>query len=112
MDMLQRQEQFIGALLEPISEPWERIEVHYENFTWADGSSEKYVATRYVGDEPADLDLSLEAIEALEALQEQPPEGQDEPWTWLTFVIDDTGAYHFDYRYGVPPLTAEEMASQ
>lgn len=112
MDMLELQEQFIGELLDAITEPWDRIEVHYENFAWSEGSSEKYVATRFLGDEEADVDLPLEALDALVALQEHPPEGQEEPWTWLRFSIDASGKYQFDFQYGVPPLTAEEIAAQ
>ncbi|MCY1075835.1 hypothetical protein [Archangium lansingense] len=112
MDMLELQEQFIGALLDAVPEPWERIEVQYENFAWSDDRSEIYVANRFLAGEKADVDLSLEAIEALAALQAHPPEGQGEPWTWLTFTINATGEYHFDYRYGVPPLIAREMAAQ
>src|SRR6218665_1583386 len=62
MTMIPMQEQFIGELLGSISDAWDRIEVHYENFEWSDGSSEKYVATRHLGDEEADVDLPLEAL--------------------------------------------------
>ncbi len=111
MDMLELQEQFIGELLDAITEPWERIEVHYENFAWSDGSSEIYVTNRFLGDEKIDVDLSVEALDALAALQEHPPQGQSEAWTWLTFTLYATGKYHFDYQYGVPPLVAREIAA-
>jgi hypothetical protein len=112
MDMLELQEQFIGELLDTVSEPWDRIEVHYENFAWSDGSSEIYVANRFLAGEKIDVDLSVEALDALAELQAHLPEGQTEPWTWLVFTIDATGKYSFDYQYGVPPLVAREMAAQ
>lgn len=111
MDMIELQEQFIGELLDAITEPWERIEVHYENFAWSDGSSETYVANRFLVDEKIDVDLSVEALDALAALQKHPPQGQSEAWTWLTFTLDATGKYHFDHQYGVPPLVAREIAA-
>lgn len=112
MDMLKLQEQFIGELLNAVTEPWDRITVHYERYQWSGDSSEMYMAHRHLGPEQSDIDLPLEALDALIALQEHPPQGQSEPWTWVEFTIDQTGQYHFDYRYGVPPLTAREIAAQ
>ncbi|MCP3098694.1 hypothetical protein LZ198_07365 [Myxococcus sp. K15C18031901] len=112
MDMLALQEQFIEALLEAVPEPWERLEVHYEKFAWGGEDSEIYVANRFLGEQKADMDLTMEALDALEALRGHRPQGQAEPWTWLVFSIEATGQYHFDFRYGVPPFIAREMAAQ
>ncbi|MFY9476577.1 MAG: hypothetical protein WAQ08_02735 [Aquabacterium sp.] len=112
MDMIKLQEQFIEELLESTPEDWERIEVHYERYAWSGETSEIYIANSFVGSEKTDLDLTIEALEGLQALQDHPPQGQAEPWTWLKFVLDDSGRYHFDYQYGVPPLVAREMAAQ
>lgn len=112
MDMIKLQEQFIEELLESAPEDWERIEVHYERYAWGGETSEIYIANSFVGSEKTDLDLTIEALEGLQALQDHPPQGQAEPWTWLKFVLDDSGRYHFDYQYGVPPLVAREMAAQ
>lgn len=112
MDMLQRQEQFISELIESLPEHWERIEVHYERYAWGGEISEIYIANSFMGEQMTDLDLTLEALDELVALQAHPPEGQSEPWTWLDFTLDGTGRYHFDYQYGVPPRVAREIAAQ
>lgn len=111
MDLLHLQEQFIGELLESAPDEWERIEVHYERYAWGGGTSEIYVANGFVGNEKIDLNLTLEALDSLAALQAHPPQGQTGPWTWLAFVLDGSGRYHFDYQYGVPPLVAREIAA-
>ncbi|HIV71063.1 MAG TPA: hypothetical protein H9903_09045 [Candidatus Aquabacterium excrementipullorum] len=109
MELLQQQEQFIGELLDGITEPWERIEVHYENFAWGDEHTEIYVANRFLDGQQTDVDLSLEALDTLASLKAHRPDGQDEPWTWLTFTLDAQGHYHFSYQYGVPPYVAREI---
>lgn len=53
--------------------------------------------------------LPQEALDVLEELQKQIPEGQDEPWTWLEFSLESDGKYQFKYRYGMPPLIAEQL---
>ena len=110
--MLAAQEQFISELLDGIDDPWDRIEVHYENYVWGGEHSEIYVANRFLGDHKTDVDLSLEALDTLAALKAHRPEGQDEPWTWLTFTLDAQGHYHFNYQYGVPPYVAREIEAQ
>ncbi|MBZ4395031.1 MULTISPECIES: hypothetical protein [unclassified Myxococcus] len=110
--MLELQERFIEALLESVPEPWERVEVHYERYAWGGDTSEIYVANGFLHEQRSDVDLTLEALEALRTLQEHTPARQREAWTWLLFRLDAEGRYHFDYRYGVPPLVAQEMAAQ
>lgn len=111
MNLIQTQEQFIAALLDSILEPWDKIEVHYENYIWDNKLSEIYVAHRFFNGEKFDIDLSLEAFDTLDVLQQQIPDGQNEHWTWFIFLINSEGQYIFEYKYGVPPLIAVEIAA-
>jgi hypothetical protein len=51
----------------------------------------------------------VDALDVLLDLQQCNPAGQSERWTWFEFRLDSSGAYEFDYKYGTPPLAAEEM---
>lgn len=111
MNLIQTQEQFIAALLDSIVEPWDKIEVQYEHYVWDNEESEIYIANRFLNGDKFDIDLSVDAFDTLEALQQQIPENQNQPWTWFIFSINSEGQYLFDYKYGVPPLIAIEIAA-
>jgi hypothetical protein len=109
MDILDLQRIFINELLKGVESPWDRLEVHYEYFVWEGDAIVNYTSEAIEGQNARELELSLEASTILRALHDCKPEGQAEPWTWLEFSLDKSGAYKFDYKYGVPPLAAEEI---
>lgn len=109
MNMIDLQHKFINAILENVDGPWDRLEVHYEYFVWEGDAIVNYTSEAIEGQTARELELSFEASAILRALHDCKPEGQTEPWTWLEFTLDSTGTYKFDYKYGVPPLAAEEI---
>lgn len=111
MNLIQAQEKFIMSLLDSVTEPWDKIEVHYENYSWDNQKSEMYVANRFLNGDKFDIDLNFETFEELNNLQQIVPQGQTEPWTWLLFNIDSAGKYNFEYKYGVPPFIFVEIAA-
>jgi hypothetical protein len=112
MKILEIQKQFVEGLTTSFHGGWDKIEIHYENFVWTEGRSEKYRASRFIGDQVNDIDLGIELIEILEDLQKESGTNQNQQWNWLEFNIDNSGRYQFNYHYGVPPLIAEEIASE
>lgn len=86
---------------------WQRLRVHYENCAVDGESFEKSTSSASVAGVDQHLPLSLDAIDLLVEIKHHRPEGQTECWTWVEIDIHDSGEYAFDYRYGVPPLTAE-----
>jgi hypothetical protein len=109
MNMLELQEKFIEELLKGVRGAWSRIEIHYEYFEWDGDVFENYISKIYQGQAAEHLSLSVDALDVLLDLQQCKPAGQSEQWTWFEFRLDSSGAYEFDYKYGTPPLAAEEM---
>jgi hypothetical protein len=109
MNTLALQEAFIAVLLKEAPATWERIEIHYEHFEWQGKTFEKYISNTIRSGQATDLPLSLEMLDLLVELQQHPPQGQADKWTWLEFTLDDSGHYAFNYQYGTPPLTAKSL---
>src|SRR5688572_1631925 len=109
MEMIQLQERFIGELLVSAPRDWDRIEVHYERFSWKGQWLEKYMSKALQGAQTKQISLTLEALDILTELNGCIPNGQSEPWTWVEFRLDKDGGYKFDYKYGTPPLAAESI---
>ena len=112
MDMLNVQEKFVLEMLKGVSQPWDSIKIHYENCEVNGEVLEIDTARVLSSDGEHDFDLSLDAINCLVELKSYLPQGQSEPWTWVEFFIDKTGRYKFDYKYGLPPLTADYLNRQ
>jgi hypothetical protein len=53
--------------------------------------------------------LPRTAIQDLRALRECRPQGQDEDWTSVAVSLERSGAYRFEYGYGVPSFAAQRM---
>jgi hypothetical protein len=109
MLMLQLQEKFIAELTKSAGEEWDRIDIHYEYFPWQGTVIENYTSKVTSGEAARQLPLSFDVLEVVLALNECKPEGQTEKWTWFEFTMESDGSYKFEYKYGMPPLAADEI---
>lgn len=107
--LLALQERVVGEVVGSVAVAWERLELQYERYEMPGEVCEKYVANSFAGTVQTDVDLTIEALDALAELQRHPPAGQAEVWTWLVLSVDASGRFRFDFRYGIPPHTAAEL---
>ena len=108
--MIQLQNSFLIILAHLLKSPWDVVQVHYENYQVAKNDRwEIFQAAYETSGHRSAMRLPQEALDVLEELQKQIPEDQDEPWTWLEFSLESGGKYQFEYRYGMPPLIAEQL---
>ncbi|MBW8756987.1 MAG: hypothetical protein JF586_05180 [Burkholderiales bacterium] len=109
MRALELQDQFARTVYLPIREKWDSIDLHYENVVIDGIPYEIFQAVFIVDSVRKDFTPSLDCLDALTELQRNQPEGQEEKWTWLEFRMNSAGQYKFDFKYGIPPLAAEQM---
>jgi hypothetical protein len=109
MRALELQDKFARQVYLPIGEKWDSIHVHYENSVMDGTPYEIFRADYFVDSVRKDFTPSLESLDVLIELQRNQPEGQEEKWTWLEFRMTNTGQYKFEFKYGIPPHTAEQM---
>jgi hypothetical protein len=108
-NVIELQLKFIQLILNSIKTSWDSISIHFEYFDLDGENYEKYVANIFHDGRKQQFHPGLDALDVLIELNKAPPEGQSERWSWVEFVIDKTGKYKFDYKYGLPPLVAEEI---
>jgi len=107
---IQLQNAFVATLARFLTSPWDIVKVRYENYEVGKNNRREIFQADYeIGGDRTSIRLSLEALDILEELQQHRPEGQAESWTWLEFALDSAGRYRFEYKYGVPPLIAEQI---
>lgn len=109
MNMIALQEKFVVELLKPIGTSWDAVNIHFEHTEVNGNEFTKYIAKIYKNGILEQFDPSLDAIDILIEINETPPVGQQEKWSWVEFSIDSDGKYKFDYRYGIPPLVADTL---
>lgn len=109
MEMLALQNEFAVRVASSVKSPWDEIRVHYENAEVEGMPREVFTASLRLNGAKQDINLALEALDLLVKLQQFPPQGQAERWTWLEFFMDKAGKYRFDYKYGNPPLIMEQV---
>lgn len=102
------QAKFARTVASSIKSPWDRLEVHYENILWKEMLFEKYRSAYFASERKFDLPLSLDAIDVLVALKHAVSDVH-EPWTHLVFNLHSSGKFDYDFKYGMPPMTADEL---
>ncbi len=109
MRMIELQDKFAQGVVDSVRESWDEIRIHYENAVVDGMNHEIYTAAYFLqGVRVGDLDLDLELLDTLVELKGSKPEGQDQEWTWLEFVVNrEAGKYRFDYKYDTPPIALE-----
>ena len=109
MSMIELQDKFAIELASSIDARWDSIQVHYENMVVNEHRHQIFTAFYLAGRAENEFTLSLECLDLLRDLNKQQPENQVEKWTWFEFVMDNTGMYKFDYKYGIPPHVATRI---
>jgi hypothetical protein len=109
MEMIVLQDKFAARVADSMKSPWDEIQIHYENAEIEGLSREVFTALLFFKGAKQDIKLPLEALDLLIELQKHKPQGPMEAWTWLEFLLDKTGKYKFEFKYGNPPLIMEQV---
>jgi hypothetical protein len=109
MDMVKLQESVVRSLIEKIPPGWDLIKIYYERYKFNEIKHEVYTAESYHDGNKKEFTLSIKVLDAIAELNENPLEGQEEPWTSVDIEIDGNGLYKFDYKCGVPPLLSKRF---
>jgi hypothetical protein len=96
---------FISELVETAPEGWERILLKFEYYPWKGRNIEKYQCFCFISNLKSQFHPSLEAVDELILIHKLLADANPEPWTHCEFELLSTGAYNFDFKYGMPPLT-------
>jgi hypothetical protein len=103
MEIIELQNAIAQQLALSVEEAWDSIQFHYENATVDGLNREIFVAVFFNDGIKNQFTPTLEALDLFLTLRNSQPEGQNEEWTWLEFILERTGTYKFDYKYGLPP---------
>lgn len=108
MNMVEVQEQFVVELAYIMSNPWDLIQVHYENSIVDGDPRVVYKAFYYDNEVKHQFGLSGECLTLLSNMSRSQPENGVEKWTWFEFEVDNAGKFVFDFMCGIPPLLERE----
>jgi len=109
MEMINLQDKFALRVAGLVNIQWDEIRIHYENAEIDGVAREVFTSFFVINGSKQELKLPLDVLDLLEDLKKHKPQGQSQEWTWLEFHISNTGKYKFEYKYGMPPLIAEQI---
>lgn len=112
MGIAELQEQVVLELCNIVTEPWDSIELHYENSIVDGYARSVYKSFYFVDGNKYQFGLTAECHDYLFELSDNRREDNVENWTWFDLKINNTGRYAFDFGYGTPPLLEREMELQ
>ena len=100
---------FVTEITDSAPSGWDSIELNFEYFRWKGNLFEKYQCFSFSRGNKLQFDPSLEALDELIDIHKAMSNVMPEQWTHCQFIIDSSGKYNFEFKYGMPPLTKEML---
>jgi len=103
------QENVINELIINTPKEWDRILLNFEYFLWDGDYIEKYQGFAFNSEEKEQIDPTLETFDELIVLNKEMAKLNPEPWTHCEILLNSSGKYEFNYKYGIPPFTKQML---